>query len=72
MLKQTTELAPDGQPWNLLTLRNDAGMTVTVMDWGATLLSARVPWRTVANEKRCSAARPPATIRARPLTLALP
>jgi hypothetical protein len=25
-----------------LTLRNDAGMTVTVMDWGATLLSARV------------------------------
>lgn len=43
MLKQTTELAPDGQPWNLLTLRNDAGMTVTVMDWGATLLSARVP-----------------------------
>ena len=42
MLKQTTELAPDGQPWNLLTLRNDAGMTVTVMDWGATLLSARV------------------------------
>jgi hypothetical protein len=23
----TTELAPDGQPWNLLTLRNDAGMS---------------------------------------------
>ena len=42
MLNPTTELAPDGQPWNLLTLRNDAGMTVTVMDWGATLLSARV------------------------------
>jgi len=42
MLNQTTELAPDGQPWNLLTLRNDAGMTVTVMDWGATLLSAQV------------------------------
>ena len=42
MLNPTTELAPDGQPWNLHTLRNDAGMTVTVMDWGATLLSARV------------------------------
>ncbi|WP_308560889.1 galactose-1-epimerase [uncultured Klebsiella sp.] len=42
MLNQTTGLAPDGLPWNILTLRNDAGMTVTVMDWGATLLSAQV------------------------------
>lgn len=42
MLNQTTDLAPDGQPWNILTLRNDAGMTATVMDWGATLLSAQV------------------------------
>ena len=43
MLNQTTDLAPDGQPWNLITLRNNAGMLVTLMDWGATLLSARVP-----------------------------
>ncbi|WJG19881.1 galactose-1-epimerase [Escherichia coli] len=27
----------------LLTLRNNAGMVVTLMDWGATLLSARIP-----------------------------
>lgn len=43
MLTPTRELAPDGQPWNVITLRNDAGMSVTVMDWGATLLSAQVP-----------------------------
>ncbi|PWS15236.1 galactose-1-epimerase, partial [Klebsiella pneumoniae] len=43
MLTPTRELAPDGQPWNGITLRNNAGMTVTVMDWGATLLSAQVP-----------------------------
>lgn len=43
MLTPTRELAPDGQPWNVITLRNNAGMTVTVMDWGATLLSAQVP-----------------------------
>ncbi len=43
MLNQTTDLAPDGQPWNLITLRNNAGMVVTLMDWGATLLSAQVP-----------------------------
>jgi aldose 1-epimerase len=42
VLNQTTERAPDGQPWRLITLRNDAGMVVTLMDWGATLLSARV------------------------------
>nr|WP_276590595.1 galactose-1-epimerase [Enterobacter cloacae] len=30
-------------PYRLLTLRNSAGMVVTLMDWGATLLSARVP-----------------------------
>ena len=43
MLNQTIDLAPDGQPWNLITLRNNAGMVVTLMDWGATLLSAQVP-----------------------------
>lgn len=43
MLNETPTLAPDGLPYRLLTLRNSAGMVVTVMDWGATLLSARVP-----------------------------
>ncbi|WP_024552447.1 galactose-1-epimerase [Franconibacter helveticus 513] len=43
MLKETPQLAPDGQPYRLSTLRNSAGMVVTLMDWGATLLSARVP-----------------------------
>lgn len=41
MLNEHT--APDGQPFRVLTLRNSAGMTVTLMDWGATLLSAQVP-----------------------------
>ncbi|NIG74538.1 galactose-1-epimerase [Klebsiella sp. Ap-873] len=43
MLKETPQLAPDGQPFRLTTLRNSAGMVVTLMDWGATLLSSRVP-----------------------------
>ncbi|MFA9593506.1 galactose-1-epimerase [Citrobacter telavivensis] len=43
MLNETPALAPDGQPYRLLTLRNSAGMVVTLMDWGATLLSARIP-----------------------------
>ena len=42
MLNETPALAPDGQPYRLLTLRNNAGMVVTLMDWGATLLSARI------------------------------
>lgn len=44
MLNETPALAPDGQPYRLLTLRNNAGMVVTLMDWGATLLSARIPF----------------------------
>lgn len=43
MLNETPTLAPDGLPFRMLTLRNAAGMVVTLMDWGATLLSARVP-----------------------------
>lgn len=34
MLNETPTLAPDGLPYRLLTLRNSAGMVVTVMDWG--------------------------------------
>lgn len=45
MLNETPTLAPDGLPFRLLTLRNSAGMVVTLMDWGATLLSARVPMK---------------------------
>ncbi|WP_158784697.1 galactose-1-epimerase [Pantoea sp. BAV 3049] len=37
--------APDGLPWHITTLRNAGGMVVTIMDWGATWLSARVPMR---------------------------
>ncbi|WP_299998304.1 galactose-1-epimerase [uncultured Cedecea sp.] len=37
--------APDGKPFYLSTLRNKAGMEVSVMDWGATLLSCRVPMK---------------------------
>ena len=36
MLNEIPVQAPDGQPFRLLTLRNDAGMVVTLMDWGAT------------------------------------
>lgn len=43
MLTETPIQAPDGLPFRLLTLRNRAGMVVTLMDWGATLLSARIP-----------------------------
>lgn len=43
MLTETTALAPDGLPYRLTTLHNRAGMVVSLMDWGATLLSARVP-----------------------------
>lgn len=43
MLNENAVPAPDGLPFQLLTLRNSAGMVVTLMDWGATLLSAKVP-----------------------------
>lgn len=37
------QLAPDGQPFQLSTLKNRQGMTATLMDWGATWLSAVLP-----------------------------
>lgn len=43
MLKETPTQAPDGLPYRLSTLRNANGMVVMMMDWGATLLSCRVP-----------------------------
>ncbi|MFS2223268.1 galactose-1-epimerase [Pantoea sp. B65] len=45
MLNQPQSLAPDGQPWRITVLRNQNGMVVTFMDWGATWLSARVPMK---------------------------
>lgn len=50
MLTEKNALAPDGQPFNLKTLRNAGGMTVTLMDWGATWLSAVLPL--TSGEKR--------------------
>ena len=45
MLRETPALAADGQPYRLITLRNTNGVVVTLMDWGATLLSARIPMK---------------------------
>lgn len=45
MLNETTSVAPDGQPFNLITLVNSKGMRVSVMDWGATILSCQVPMK---------------------------
>ncbi len=36
MLTATAALAPDGQPYQLTQLQDAGGMTVTLMDWGAT------------------------------------
>ena len=43
MLEQTTFNAPDGAPYQLITLQNKNGMRVQFMDWGATWLSCKVP-----------------------------
>ncbi|GAA3882658.1 MULTISPECIES: galactose-1-epimerase [Gibbsiella] len=43
MLTAEDAPAPDGQPFNLVTLHNANGMTVTLMDWGATWLSTVLP-----------------------------
>lgn len=45
MNKDTVSNAPDGQPFQLTELHNAAGMTVSLMDWGATLLSIKVPMK---------------------------
>ena len=42
-MSDTEILCPDGKPPKLLALANDVGMQMTVMDWGATWLSCRVP-----------------------------
>lgn len=50
MLTDKPAIAPDGLPFNLTTLRNAGGMSVTFMDWGATWLSAVLPLK--SGEKR--------------------
>ena len=40
---------PDGHPPNLISIGNDSGVRLVLMDWGATWLSCRVP---VAGERR--------------------
>ncbi|MFZ4834752.1 galactose-1-epimerase [Rouxiella sp. Mn2063] len=37
------QLAPDGRPFNIVTLKNISGTTATLMDWGATWLSLQLP-----------------------------
>lgn len=62
MLNETPALAPDGQPYRLLTLRNSAGMVVTLMDWGATLLSARIPLSDGSGSGSIAGLRQPGTL----------
>lgn len=54
MLKQSQFLAPDAQPYQLITLRNVNGMQVTLTDWGATILSILVPVNGGLREVLCS------------------
>lgn len=42
MLEQVDLLAPDRQPFNIITLTNANGMQISVMDWGATWLSCKM------------------------------
>ena len=70
MLTQNTALAPDGQPWQQVTLRNKSGMTVTVADGGATLLSAEVPLADGSLRRPLLAAQSWKTMLARPHFLA--
>lgn len=44
MLTQTAHgIAPDGLPFQFITLSNEKGMRIQLMDWGATWLSCKVP-----------------------------
>lgn len=44
MLTQTAYgVAPDGQPFQIITLTNEKGMRIQLMDWGAAWLSCQVP-----------------------------
>ncbi|MFC0229507.1 galactose-1-epimerase [Serratia aquatilis] len=60
MLTDTAALAPDGQPFILTTLRNTGGMAITLMDWGATWLSAILPLSSGENRELLLGCRTPA------------
>lgn len=36
-------IAPDGKPFRCFDITNNRGMTISIMDWGATWVSCRVP-----------------------------
>lgn len=61
-LGSVDQLAPDGHPFELTELHNKAGMSVTLMDWGATWLSAILPLKGEKNASYCWAAKPPRII----------
>ncbi|MGK0683899.1 galactose-1-epimerase [Serratia marcescens] len=60
MLTPTAALAPDGQPYQLTQLQNAGGMTVTLMDWGATWLSAVLPLKSGERRELLLGCRSPA------------
>lgn len=60
MLTATMALAPDGQPYQLTQLQNAGGMTVTLMDWGATWLSAVLPLKSGERRELLLGCRSPA------------
>ena len=60
MLTATAALAPDGQPYQLTQLQNAGGMTVTLMDWGATWLSAVLPLKSGESRELLLGCRSPA------------
>lgn len=43
-------IAPDGKPFNCVTLGTEQGLQITLMDWGATWLSCQLPL--VAGDRR--------------------
>lgn len=43
LTKMLYGIAPDEQPFQLITLTNQNGMSIQLMDWGATWISCKVP-----------------------------
>ncbi|WP_159566562.1 galactose-1-epimerase [Budvicia diplopodorum] len=43
MVNTQRQIAPDGKPFTLVTLKNAQGTQIQAMDWGATWLSCRLP-----------------------------
>ncbi|QPB42976.1 galactose-1-epimerase [Rodentibacter haemolyticus] len=43
MIEKTVFNAPDGAPYQVITLQNQKGMCIKLMDWGATWLSCQIP-----------------------------